>query len=145
MAGALSGTALEIAAKATGALSTTAAWLTSGTCTCTVVGGVCVACGVNFTSIGKTGGGAGGVGAVIGMTQRCLGVGCCGPARYESGINNNPPASKCNAAAVLVARTREVSMPVDREKTCDCVRTIIHLLNGTAERTSATRTQYTIR
>ncbi|WP_258078886.1 hypothetical protein [Xanthomonas arboricola] len=79
------------------------------------------------------------------MTQRSFGVGCCGTARYESGINNNPPASRCKATAVLIARTRDVSMPVDREETCDCVRTIIHLLNGTAERTSATRTHYTIR
>ncbi|WP_253254194.1 hypothetical protein [Xanthomonas arboricola] len=79
------------------------------------------------------------------MTQRSFGAGCCGIARYESGINNSPPASKCKATAVLIARTREVSMPVDREETCDCVRTIIHLLNGTAERNCAARTRDTIR
>ncbi|MBB4756386.1 hypothetical protein FHT12_000738 [Xanthomonas campestris] len=79
------------------------------------------------------------------MTQRSFGAGGCGTARYESGINNSPPASRCRATAVLIARTRELSMPVDREETWDCVRTIIHLLNGTAERTSATRTHDTIR
>lgn len=141
------GAVSDTASNATCAVSTTAVCVTDGCFTNgSAMTGVRVLGALNVTSTGNTSGGGGGVaGTVIGISQRSFGVGGCMTWWRDNGINNKPPASRCSATAVLIARTREVSMPRGREETCDCVRTIIHLQNGTAERTSAARTHYTIR